>query len=97
MKQIIKVFLLVFLLLGMVSFLKKESDSKEAEPFLSFRNESGGFTVKIREKEKEEVKIFLRKIKNLVYKEATVHNPAGDLLPDGIDDAVIKEVKETVN
>ena len=97
MKQVIKVVILVLILVGFVTLLKGESDSKEMAPLVSFKDEAGNFSIKIREKEKEELKGIVLKIKNLVYKEATIHNPPGDMLPDGIDNTVIKEVKERVN
>ena len=37
------------------------------------------------------------RIKKRIYLEATEHNPEGDVLPDEIDDKIIKEIRETVN
>lgn len=34
------------------------------------------------------------KSKNLVYYEATIHNPEGNFLPDWIDDIILGKVKE---
>ncbi len=97
MKQILKVIILVFILIGFVSILKTDADSAGQDPLISFQDKNGGFSIKIRDKEKEELKGIVLKVKNLVYKEATIHNPPGDMLPDGIDNAVIKEVKEKIN
>ncbi|EKE19297.1 MAG: hypothetical protein ACD_9C00055G0001, partial [uncultured bacterium] len=36
----------------------------------------------------------IKKIKNLVYYEATIHNPEGDMLPDNIDNSIISKVKD---
>ncbi|EKE11821.1 MAG: hypothetical protein ACD_15C00018G0002 [uncultured bacterium] len=36
----------------------------------------------------------IRKIKNLVYYEATVHNPEGNLVPDGTDDYILGKIKD---
>lgn len=97
MKLIIKVIILVIVLFGVVSLLKKEADSNEKEPLISFKSDTGSFSLKIREKEKEELKTIVSKVKGLIYKEATLHNPPGDMLPDQIDDTLINKVKETVN
>lgn len=47
---------------------------------------------------KQEVKEIVfkgaRKLKNLVYYEATIHNPDGDFLPDWIDDTIKRKIKE---
>lgn len=36
----------------------------------------------------------IRRIENVVYYEATIHNPKGDVLPDGIDDTIKSKIKE---
>lgn len=36
---------------------------------------------------------YAKKIKNLVYSEATIHNPDGDILPDQIDNTIVDGVK----
>jgi hypothetical protein len=38
--------------------------------------------------------IFL--IKDVIYFEATQHNPSGDMVPDGIDDIIKNEIKERI-
>ena len=43
------------------------------------------------------MKKVVKKIEGFVYREATVHNPPGDLLPDQIDDQVKGKIKEIVN
>jgi hypothetical protein len=43
---------------------------------------------------KEVTKKVARKIKQRVYYEATIHNPEGDTLPDGWDDAVLGTLKK---
>lgn len=66
--------------------------------FSLFDFDRGSNTFKI--KASVEKKVLLKKaavkIKNWIYREATIHNPAGDVLPDGIDDKVIKEIKDRV-
>jgi hypothetical protein len=55
------------------------------------------FSLTIRKPEKDFLKKVVQKIESLVYREATVHNPAGDILPDQIDDQVKGEIKKIVN
>ena len=98
MKLILKVILLTFVLFFIVVSVKREVDSKEEEPLVSLESRSGGgFGLKIREKEKNELKNLVKRVENLVYREATLHNPPGDLLPDQIDDQLKQEVKKTVD
>ncbi|MFA5871515.1 MAG: hypothetical protein WC858_02225 [Parcubacteria group bacterium] len=54
-------------------------------------------SLNIREPEKSYLKSATRKAKNLIYHEATVHNPSGDVLPDQIDDKILNDIKNTVN
>lgn len=42
----------------------------------------------------EIVKKTARKIKSFIYREATIHNPEGDMFPDEIDDEILNEIKE---
>lgn len=42
------------------------------------------------------IKDYLRAGKNFIYYEATIHNPAGDMLPDEIDNTIIKEIKTVI-
>ena len=69
----------------------------QGEPLVSINKDSGSLSINIREKERDELKSFVKRIKDLVYKEATIHNPSGDVVPDQIDDKIIQEVKEKVN
>jgi len=55
------------------------------------------FSLTIRRPEKDFLKKVVRRIAGLVYHEATVHNPPGDLLPDQIDNQVKNEIKKVVN
>lgn len=94
MKLFIKLIILVIVVYVAWSFLKPGNNK---EPLIRFTDQAENFSVKIRNKEKEEFKQYLEKIKRFVYREATVHNPAGDVVPDQIDDKVIQKVKEKVN
>lgn len=95
--SLIKIGLLVALLLFLFSTINNPLAGGQREPIISIKDENGNFLIKIREEEKEKAKLYLRKIKSLVYSEATIHNPSGDVLPDNIDNKVIEEVKERVN
>jgi hypothetical protein len=55
------------------------------------------FSLKIQKPEKDFLKKVVRKIEGVVYHEATIHNPPGDVLPDQIDDNVKGEIKKIVN
>ncbi|HHX58287.1 MAG TPA: hypothetical protein GX706_00755 [Candidatus Moranbacteria bacterium] len=43
----------------------------------------------------EKLKIGARKVVGLIYREATIHNPEGDLVPDEIDDQIKEQIKKT--
>jgi len=92
MKFIIKLTILAAALAAAVYFFKPGE-----KPLLSINDQKGHFSITIRNKEKEEFEKYLRKLKGLIYKEATIHNPEGNLLPDEIDDRVMGEIKERVN
>lgn len=92
----IGLLLLVVFLVGKFLGLKViEADSQN--PVLKFRDAEGNFKIEVREPEKTQLKELTRQIKGLIYKEATQHNPTGDMLPDQIDDRIIQEVKDRVN
>jgi hypothetical protein len=55
------------------------------------------FSLVISKPEKDFLKRAAQKAKNIIYREATEHNPSGDLLPDQIDDNVKSEIKKIVN
>ena len=55
------------------------------------------FLLTIRKPEKDFLKKVVVRIEGLVYHEATVHNPPGDMLPDQIDDNVKGEIKKIIN
>jgi hypothetical protein len=55
------------------------------------------FSLTIQKPEKDFLKKVLKKVEGFVYREATIHNPAGDMLPDQIDDNVKGEIKKIVN
>jgi len=55
------------------------------------------FSISIQKPEKDILKKAVRKAKSIIYREATEHNPPGDVLPDQIDDRIKQEVKERIN
>lgn len=55
------------------------------------------FTLTISKPEKDILKRAAVKAKNIIYREATEHNPSGDLIPDQIDDKIKQEIKEKIN
>ena len=55
------------------------------------------FSLTIQTPEKDFLKKVVKRVEGIVYHEATVHNPPGDLLPDQIDDNVKGEIKKIVN
>lgn len=59
---------------------------------LTFQDES--LHIKMREKEKTFVKNSVKRIKTFIFREATEHNPPGDLVPDAIDDNVMDSIKK---
>ena len=55
------------------------------------------FSLTIRKPEKDFLKKVVRKVEGFIYREATIHNPPGDMLPDQIDDNLKGEIKKIVN
>jgi hypothetical protein len=55
------------------------------------------FSITIQKPEKDLLKKVVRKIEAIVYHEATVHNPPGDVVPDNIDDSLKEKIKQVVN
>lgn len=55
------------------------------------------FSLTIQKPEKDFLKKIVRKVEGFVYREATIHNPPGDMLPDQIDDNLKGEIKKIVN
>ncbi|HBI17246.1 MAG TPA: hypothetical protein DDY52_03840 [Candidatus Moranbacteria bacterium] len=50
--------------------------------------------ISIKEELRTDSKNILLEIKNIIYFEAEMHNPPGDMVPDGIDDSLIGKIKE---
>ncbi len=98
LKLVFKIVLLLLILFYVGRFFGlKITDADENSPVVKFYDSAGNFKLEIREPEKTKLKEMADKAKSLIYSEATKHNPAGDMLPDGIDNRVIEEVKERIN
>lgn len=94
MKLLIKIIVFAVIFLFILNYFK---DRGQEIPLVSFNIGSKDFSVKIREEEKNQLKEIAQKISGLVYHEATIHNPPGDMLPDQIDDNIKNEIKENIN
>ncbi len=94
MKKFLKIaFIFLFVLAlaaGIGLFWAYQSCQKEKAIFIN--QDSGSSKITINESEK----YILKKIKNFIYREATIHNPEGDVLPDQLDDNIIKGIKNRV-
>ncbi|OGE83839.1 MAG: hypothetical protein A3B95_02755 [Candidatus Doudnabacteria bacterium RIFCSPHIGHO2_02_FULL_43_13b] len=83
--SIIIFFIIIGIIFAMAVFRVVEDDSQNKKLNLLLNKE-----------EKSLLKSVVREIKNWVYKEATIHNPEGDVLPDELDDEIIKGIKNKV-
>jgi hypothetical protein len=61
--------------------------------FISF----SPFSLTIQKPEKDFLIKVVRKVEGLIYHEATIHNPPGDMVPDQLDDRLKQEIKERIN
>ncbi|MDZ4385245.1 MAG: hypothetical protein U0944_02380 [Candidatus Moranbacteria bacterium] len=61
------------------------------------RDGSGHWKIKFGKTEEAFLKNVAKKTEEIIYREATEHNPAGDFLPDGVDDAIKEEIKNRTN
>ena len=95
MKKLLKILgissiiIIVFLAGGL--FLVYE---KYKEEIIFVDPVDGKTKIKLDENEKNIIKKILKPIVNFVYSEATIHNPAGDVLPDQIDDNIKNSIKD---
>lgn len=55
------------------------------------------FSITIQKPEKDFLVKVVRKVESFVYREATIHNPPGDMVPDQIDDKIKQEIKDRIN
>lgn len=94
MKFFLKAIILIVIFTVAWNYTKNKSSD---EPLISLKDQLGNFSITIREPEKEKIKGIAKRISELVYHEATTYNPPGDIVPDQIDNNLIKEVKEQVN
>jgi len=93
MKLIIKLLIVVLVFWAAWSYANRSQE----KPIISINDSEGNFSVNIANPEKDTLKGIVGKISNFVYREATLHNPPGDMVPDQIDNTLKNEVKEKVN
>lgn len=58
--------------------------------------ESGKFIIRASIEDRIIFRKAAEKIKNWIYSEAAKYNPRGDVLPDEIDDKIIKKIKDKI-
>jgi hypothetical protein len=81
-----KLFLFIFIIAVAIAFLSG-----------IFSVSFSPFSLTINKPEKDILKKAAAKAKSIIYREATKHNPPGDLVPDQIDDKIKQEIKEKIN
>ena len=79
-----------------VDFVEREEDIPDGKIF-AFINGGDSYSLWIREDEKKYLEKITRKAKEVVYREAAVHNPEGDMLPDNVDNDISNELKSRIN
>lgn len=94
MKTLLQIIIILVVFVVALDYARNGSQN---EPLVRLHDDNGAFSINIRQPEKDQLKGVVHKIGNLVYREATIHNPPGDMVPDQIDDDIIKEVQEKVN
>jgi len=95
MKKIGILLFIIFLFLGgtWMVLITVFPNEKPVE----FISGGDGWKIKFGKREEKFLKNVVRKIENIVYQEATEHNPEGDFLPDQIDDTIKKEIKSRLD
>lgn len=88
--------LLIFLCLATLGgfWLKKNIDDFSLGNLVRFLKGEG--KIQLDEKTKAELKEKVKEVDDKIYREATEHNPEGDILPDEIDNAIKEEIKKEV-
>ncbi len=69
---------------------------KNEKVFEFVKDDGGSWSIKFGKTEEAFLNNLAEKFENLVYQEATEHNPEGDFLPDKIDDKIKEEVKSWI-
>jgi len=75
-------------------FIKEVSTKIKWNDFIKLLETKG--KIKLEQRTKDELKKEGQKIEGEIYKQATEHNPKGDLLPDQVDDNLKKELKKEI-
>jgi hypothetical protein len=89
------ILFILFLILG-GTWIVLSGMHKNEKVFEFVKNDSGDWSIKFGSVEEEFLENIARKVKDVVYDEATKHNPEGDFLPDQIDDRIKEEVKNRI-
>jgi len=92
MKTFGTILFIIFLLLG-GAWVVLSGMHKNEKVFEFVKDDSGSWSIKFGKTEEAFLNNLAEKFKNLVYREATEHNPEGDFLPDQIDDKIKEEMK----
>ena len=64
---------------------------------ITIAEERDGYKLVIDSDKKGVLKSVTDKLNSLIYREATTHNPAGDIVPDKIDNTIKDKIKEKIN
>jgi hypothetical protein len=95
MKIFWTILFIIFLLLG-GAWVVLSGMHKNEKVFELVKDDFGSWSIKFGKTEEAFLNNLAEKFKNLVYREATDHNPEGDFLPDQIDDNLKKEIKSRI-
>lgn len=89
LKKIFLTFFILFILavLGLSLYAKQ---------FIVFDEKTNSVFFRLDPEEKTVVKKIAKFIAGIIYREATIRNPEGDILPDELDDEIIKGIKDRV-
>ena len=74
-------------------WLKKNIGTNLADILNSFRIDKKGY-IGVDKETKEKLKEKVKEIDDKIYQKAAEYNPAGDVLPDELDDAIRAKLKE---
>ncbi|EKE11592.1 MAG: hypothetical protein ACD_15C00056G0001 [uncultured bacterium] len=96
MKIFWTILFIIFLFLGGM-WIVLSGMHKNEKVFEFVKDDSGSWSIILGTTERDFLEDVAGKIKSLVYREATEHNPGGDVLPDGLDDGISKEIRNRIN
>lgn len=93
-----KIILIVFVVFSFMAFFIGFSDGKNADnsKVITVVDDNNSWYLLLGSSLKNQLMPYMLKLKSFVYKEAEIHNPKGDVLPDQIDDQLLSVVKEKI-